>query len=401
MMTSSHALRAGFALPGRPASRGRRRVLGLLGALPALAALGACTPWGGGSGGDLTASACAEGATVPRPSTSWGEDSGDREIVVDDSVLSREAIAVSPDGALVAANTGIGLKRKGEAETAGTTLWNTTDGSLATRFDNELAGAIAWHPDGSLLALGGPEHIEITTVEGEVLWTLTGHTPPREGGRGRGVQDLAFSADGSTLVSLGADGTVRLWTGLGAACSPGEILDVRDLEPLALALAPDGTRLAVAGPAGPVELWDLASAKRIDTVEGTESLPREVAYAPDGTLLIGTGTALEHTASDPEHAQLFASGPDGDLQEAPALPGTDAGHVAVAPDGERVAVTSWTDSPVLLWDRAQDGLEELPRAPGAVGALTYSPDGTVLYGASSSEGVITWDGTDWTTFARP
>src|SRR5699024_6883789 len=118
MMTSAHALRAGFALPGRPASRGRRRVLGLLGALPA-----------------LTASACAEGATVPRPSTSWGEDSGDREIVVDDSVLSREAIAVSPDGALVAANTGIGLKRKGEAETAGTTLWNTTDGSLATRFD--------------------------------------------------------------------------------------------------------------------------------------------------------------------------------------------------------------------------------------------------------------------------
>src|SRR5699024_1113647 len=94
MMTSAHALRAG-------------------GALPALAALGACTPWGGGSGGDLTASACAEGATVPRPSTSWGEDSGDREIVVDDSVLSREAIAVSPDGALVAANTGIGLKRKG------------------------------------------------------------------------------------------------------------------------------------------------------------------------------------------------------------------------------------------------------------------------------------------------
>src|SRR5699024_1066484 len=210
MMTSAHALRAGFALPGRPASRGRRRVLGLLGALPALAALGACTPWGGGSGGDLTASACAEGATVPRPSTSWGEDSGDREIVVDDSVLSREAIAVSPDGALVAANTGIGLKRKGEAETAGTTLWNTTDGSL--------------------LALGGPERIEITAVEGEVLWTLTGHTPPREGGRGRGVQDLAFSADGSTLVSLGADGTVRLWTGLGAACSPGEILDVRDLE---------------------------------------------------------------------------------------------------------------------------------------------------------------------------
>src|SRR5699024_5384388 len=98
----------------------------------------------------------------------------------------------------------------------------------------------------------------------------------------------------------------------GAACSPGEILDVRDLEPLALALAPDGTRLAVAGPAGPVELWDLASAKRIDTVEGTESLPREVAYAPAGTLLIGTGTALEHTASDPEHAPLFASGPAGD-----------------------------------------------------------------------------------------
>src|SRR5699024_2301040 len=156
--------------------------------------------------------------------------------------------AVSPDGALVAANTGIGLKRKGEAETAGTTLWNTTDGSLATRFDKVLAGAITWLPDGSLLALGGPEHIEITTVEGEVLWTLTGHTPPREGARGRGVQELAFSADGSTLISLGADGTVRLWTGLGAASSPGEILHVRALRPLALRVQPDGARTAVTAP---------------------------------------------------------------------------------------------------------------------------------------------------------
>lgn len=386
---------------------GRRRLLGLLGALPAAAALGACAPedeprpGGEPSGEPLTASACAEGATVPRPSEGWSADGSAGKVAPDESVVARTAIAASPDGAFVAAGASLGPKRQGTAETAGTTLWSTADGSVVARFDNELTGAIAWHPDGSMLAIGGPEHIEVTTVEGEVLWTLTGHSPLREGHGNRGVQDLAFSADGRTLASLGADGTVRLWTELGTGCSPTSILDVHALGPLALSLSPDSTTVAVAGTEGPVELWDLAAETRTGTVEGTEFSPRAVSHAPDGTLLIGTGVPLEHTSSDPAHAKLFALSPEGELREAPAIPGGDAGHLAVSPDGDRIAVNSWTDAQVTVWDRTTDQTEELPRVEGSLGAIAFSPDGATLYGASPTLGVVAWDGTQWTPWALP
>lgn len=392
----------------RPRRPGRRLVLGLLGALPAVAALGACTPEdgarpdGGASNGSLTASACAEGATVPRPSESWKDDGDTGKVSADESVLARNSIAVSPDGAFVAAGASLGPKRQGASKTAGTTLWGTADGSVAARFDNELTGAIAWHPDGSMLAIGGAEHIELTTLEGEVLWTLTGHSPPREGHGNRGVQDLAFTADGSMLASLGADGTVRLWTDPGTGCAPSKILDVHALRPLALSISPDSTTVAVAGTDGPVELWDLAAAKRIRTVEGTEFSPREVIHAPDGTLLIGTGVPLEHTSSDPAHAMLYALSPEGELLEAPPVPGSAAGHLAVSPDGSRVAVnSSSTGAQVALWDRSTDQLEELPRVQGSLGAIAFSPGGSTLYCASPTLGVVAWDGTDWIPYALP
>lgn len=397
----------GGRMIGMPRRHGRRPVLGLLGALPAAALLGACGPEGDAPPDEkvpsdsLAASACAEGATVPRPSESRQGDGEAGKVAPDESVVARNAIAVSPDGMLVAAGASLGPKLRGDSETAGTTLWRTADGSVATRFDNELTGAIAWHPDGSMLAIGGAEHIEVTTLEGEVLWTLTGHSPPREGHGNRGVQDLAFSADGGTLASLGADGTVRLWTELGTGCTPSGVLDVHALRPLALSISPDSTTLAVAGTEGPVELWDLAAAQRSRTVDGTEFPPRAVTYTPDGTLLIGTGVPLEHTSSDPAHAMLYALSPEGELQEAPPLPGDDAGHLAVSLDGRRIAVTSWTGAQVTLWDRSADQLEELSRPEGSPGAIEFSPDGSTLFSASPTLGVIAWDGTDWTPCALP
>ncbi|AXK46104.1 WD40 repeat domain-containing protein [Brachybacterium saurashtrense] len=238
----------------------RRRFLGLAGVGSAFALLGACDGTEEGTGMDPEATpaagACQEGAVAARTDPDGSDGGGASRTGVDPSVVAPGALAVSPDGVALAAAAGLGATRSGSGSTAvGTTLWSTADGSVSARFDNARTGALAWHPGGSLLAVGGSEQIELTTPEGEVRWTLAGHGEPLPDSGRRRIQDLAFSADGELLASLGADRTVRLWRGISeAGCTPGEVLDTTALRPLSIALSPDGSTLAVCGTAGAPQL---------------------------------------------------------------------------------------------------------------------------------------------------
>lgn len=373
----------------------RRRFLGLAGVGSALALLGACdgTEEGTGMDPDTThaAGACQEGAAAARTDPGGSDGGGASRTGVDPSVVAPGALAVSPDGTQLAA-----------AAAAGTTLWSTADGSVSARFENALTGALAWHPGGSLLAVGGSEHIELTTPGGEVRWTLTGHGEPLPDSGRRRLQDLAFSADGELLASLGADGTVRLWRGIGeAGCTPGEVLDTTALRPLSIALSPDGRTLAVCGAEGAPQLWDVEESTLSSEVDGVEFAPRAVAYASDGTLLIGSGIPETSTAGSPERARLYALGTDGTLERGPDPEGLDVSSIAVDPEGTRIAVVGRSERRVMIWDRGTGDREDLPDAPGSLGRLAWSPDGTTLHGVSPSHGVVSFDGTAWTAFDLP
>jgi len=147
-------------------------------------------------------------------------------------------------------------------------VWDAAAGSVTLDLAKEFKkgvrvtgmAAAAFSPDGTILALGeGGEkdgNAKVHLLEpgsGKKLQELAGHQ--------YGVTSLLFSADGKALVSAGRDTVVRLWSvpdgkmvqelGKGRG---GQFKDWIH----AVALSPDGRRLAAADMAGMIHVWSIA-----------------------------------------------------------------------------------------------------------------------------------------------
>src|SRR5262249_3573974 len=109
------------------------------------------------------------------------------------------------------------------------------------------------------------------------------------------IHDVAFSADGSLIVTACVDHYARVWNAsTGQAVSP-EVRHPAPFTVLCAALSPDN-RLVVTGCAdGLVRLWDAESGKpvpRASMAHGT--LVSHVCFSPDGKSILSAG--WDHTA---------------------------------------------------------------------------------------------------------
>ena len=305
-------------------------------------------------------------------------DAGPQE----NAYLSEAGLAISPDGTKIAANQSSDRKLLGLSGTSGTTIWDTTDGTILERFDNGRTGALAWHPGGDLLAIGGTSTVSVVEPTGDERWLLQGAADEAM------VIGLAFHPEGTQLASLGSDGSLRLWSLGDGGCSPLHELRI-DGGRGGVDYSPDGEVLAASGPGG-VSLWDTSDGKGIQGVPDVEGHPYGLAYDMEGDLIIGTG----------EPAAIHIISADGDVLDGPAPRSLRPLHIAPA-SGRIVAVGGEHDNQVLIWDRNDESRKDLPRVRGSVGVLRWSPDGATLYGVSRSQGVIAWSGSDWEPFDLP
>jgi WD40 repeat protein len=185
-------------------------------------------------------------------------------------------IAFSPDGKLLATAT---------EKTLG--LWNTNDGSLKATLDGpeEPITLVTFSPDGATLASAS------TTGVGVWIWRTSDGEPILlipDALEGAAVQAIAFHPQGKVLAVGGIDwlatggsnGAISLWNLEERA----EIATIAE-GATAVAFHPDGKRLASATLDSAVCLWDADNGALLDELDGHEGTIRALAYSPDGSLL--------------------------------------------------------------------------------------------------------------------
>lgn len=182
--------------------------------------------------------------------------------------------------------------------------------------------ALAFSPDGALLAAAGTREVVLWDLRTPRLWKRLA-----TGKLGGSAHALAFTADGKTLVVAGGrpgrSGSVRLFdvhTGQQRAA----LTQPRDIV-YAIALSPDGQRIAAGSADGRLYVWEPRKDALVATLEEHRGWVLGVAFSPDGKLLASASADKRVLVRDArswktldtllslEPLQALAFSPDGKL----------------------------------------------------------------------------------------
>jgi WD40 repeat protein len=209
---------------------------------------------------------------------------------------------------------------------------------------------------------------------------------------------VALTPDGRRAVTLGTDGTVRVWDARTGAC-------LKQIDRLAhlLAVSPDGTRVAVAAEKGAgkpgsaparehsVEVVELETGRVVHSLR-VDNRPLGLAFVRDGAdlavALVGGDVRFLDPAAGKERSRL---GRRVDLRANTGPSAAEMERVTFSPDGRWLA-QGGTEGKVRVWDGTTGELVlDEPAHLDYVGQVAFSPDGRRLASPGGDGDVRVWD----------
>ncbi len=240
--------------------------------------------------------------------------------------------------------------------------------------------SVAWAPSGFRLAVAHGEGVSIlSTVDFRERVRLVDLGKPRA---------VAFSADGTLVVTGSDDRGVRIWD----AATGGLLQTFKEHtgEVTSVAFAPSGKMLASGAKDATVRVWDLTKnvISRVFT-EHTSDV-NSVAFSTDSKRLVSGSADNTVRIWDLAQSQIIRVLDEHTLYVT---------AVAFSPDSKRLATGSW-DKTVRIWDANVQTLEAQPKYGSTklindhsdrVTTVAFAPKGLQLASGSWDNTVRTWD----------
>jgi WD40 repeat protein len=187
--------------------------------------------------------------------------SGDEQpIVLEEHKSQVRAVAWSFDSRL--ATAGVGNR---------VIVWHDGTPENSWNHGANRISSLAWNIDGMLAAACHDGNVRCWNVKGELVFNASGH-------QGQ-VRNVAWSPDGSRLVSCGSDRSIFVWSKKGEKIAElnGNTSGCNDVE-----FSPEGDRIGSGSDDGTVRVWNLNDPQPQVTLQ-VGQIVRQIAWHPDGS----------------------------------------------------------------------------------------------------------------------